>query len=130
MPESTEQASKPLRPWRPMAAWTAGRLVTSRKKMLVLVVTLLVIYVGSHLAISRYSASRLREADVECFLYVPCQVESLRDHRSLWWAHRVMMFVYAPLWAVDHHLLGGPAPMMSEPMWGLTPPADGEEPGK
>jgi hypothetical protein len=103
---------KPPKTWRPMAVWTAG---------------ILALYVGSHLALSRCSASRLREANIECFLYVPCRVESLRDHRSLWSLHRVMTVVYAPAWLVDHHLFGGPPPMMYEPMWGLSSKADEAE---
>jgi hypothetical protein len=88
------------------------------------VLTALVVYVGSHLALSRYSAAQFRKANVECFMYVPCDPTSLRDHRGYWHLHYILVFMYAPAWAVDHYIFGGPPPMMSEPLYSLSPEAD------
>jgi len=84
------------------------------------VVVLLLLYVGSYIAVSRWSAHLVRrDWNGFGFYYIPVRPDKIIESRTWQRVHQVGSIIYWPLWYIDFHLLGGPT-IASVPMTGVT----------
>jgi len=69
---------------------------------------LLVLYVGSYYALSRYSLYVLEGPESLGFYYVPCSGDTIARNSALEALNGALVVFYYPIWAVDHCVLRGP----------------------
>src|SRR5687767_7405560 len=89
-----------------------------RTRMVVWLILALGYYIASHVILSRVSVHQVQAAwgIRDAFLYVPTDPDAVADRRWLSLLHRALCVLYYPAWQVDHHLFGGPSPMLSMPL--------------
>lgn len=99
------------------------KLAKKPSRMVVWLVLALGYYVASHVMLSRISAQQVLATwgIHDAFLYVPTNPDAVADRKWLLLLHTALCVVYYPAWQVDHHLFGGPLPMLSMPLRDLAP---------
>jgi hypothetical protein len=79
-------------------------------------------YVGAHFVLSRASLAMVRRdwGLRDAFIYVPVRPDVVADNeRPLLYIHIALRLFFAPVWSLDK-ALGGPYPMTSMPLRGLS----------
>ena len=80
-----------------------------RKRIVYVVVAVALVYLASHMALSRYSHAMLvEEYDGGGFYYVPCDPLVLAESETLQGLNFALLCFYYPVWMLDHYVLGGP----------------------
>ena len=91
---------------RPFGRLRAGRIV----HIIVGVVIFLVVYIGSHIVLSRWSYRVLLHYDNTGFFYVPATPETLNANPWMKKVADALAVFYWPAWQIDHHFFDGPTP--------------------
>jgi len=81
-------------------------------------------YIIAHFALSRISLVLVRRdwGIDDAFLYLPVKPDLVADHEMpLLYLHLALRGFFYPVWAFDHHFLGGPWAMRNMPMRSLSP---------
>ena len=94
-----------------------------RSRVVVWLILAIGYYIASHVMLSRISVDQVQAGwgYRGAFLYVPTDPDAVADTRSLLLLHHALCLFYYPAWQIDHHLFGGPLPMLSMPLRHLAP---------
>ena len=111
-----------------LASSCPGRLTMSpgvqrKSRWLVTVLVFLAGYAAAHFALSRCSCAMMRrDWGIDgVFLYLPVRPDFVADNeRPLLYVHHALRCFFFPIWKFDHVVLGGPWPMTSMPLRGLS----------
>src|SRR3954468_8195520 len=79
-----------------------------RAKIVATVLVVLITYIGSYFALSRYGQHRHPIGAGRKFFYVPLDPHRVFTSNALRGLHETLCYIYYPVWTVDHHVFNGP----------------------